>query len=420
MAIVIRVADRLAPRALGRDFRWLWASSTISNAGDGLLIAAGPLLVTKLTDSPFAVAMATVVSFLPWIVLGIPGGAIIDRVDRRRLSVAVNLVRAGVLAVLAAAILTGTASLAVVLVSFFVLGTAEMLADNTASALLANAVPKAELGVANSRLTGTRVLTNELAGPPLGAILFAVGMAVPFGVDAICAFAAAVLVGRIATTPPRDPATVERRHLRHEIADGVRWLWHHPPVRALALTIFLFNVTFWAPYSLYVLYATQHLGLDEVGYGVLITAGAFGGLAGSIAYPALERRFALATLMRVGLLLETVTHLILAVSTSALVVGATMTLFGIHAIVWGTTSTTVRQRAVPSAYMGRVTSVYMLLNVGGGVIGSVIGGLIAQNFGIIAPLWFGFVGSAILLAAIWRTLDDIAHAPDADESEVAS
>ncbi len=420
MSIAVRVTDRLAPRALGRDFRWLWASSTVSNAGDGLLIAAGPLLVTTLTDSPFAVAMATVVSFLPWIVLGIPGGAIIDRVDRRRLSVAVNLVRAVVLVVLAAAIATGTAGLPVVLVSFFVLGTAEMLADNTASALLANAVPKEHLGVANSRLTGTRVLTNDLAGPPIGALLFAVGMALPFGVDAVCALAAAVLVGRIAATPARDPATVERRHLRHEIADGVRWLWHHPPVRALALTIFLFNVTFWAPYSLYVLYVTQHLGLDEVGYGLLITAGAFGGLAGSIAYPTLERRFALATLMRVGLLLETMTHLILAVSTSPIVVGATMTLFGVHAIVWGTTSTTVRQRAVPSAYMGRVTSVYMLLNVGGGVIGSIIGGVIAQNFGIIAPLWFGFVGSGILLAAIWRTLDDIAHAPLADETEVAA
>ncbi len=420
MSIAVRVTDRLAPRALGRDFRWLWASSTVSNAGDGLLIAAGPLLVTTLTDSPFAVAMATVVSFLPWIVLGIPGGAIIDRVDRRRLSVAVNLVRAVVLVVLAAAIATGTAGLPVVLVSFFVLGTAEMLADNTASALLANAVPKEHLGVANSRLTGTRVLTNDLAGPPIGALLFAVGMALPFGVDAVCALAAAVLVGRIAATPAGDPATVERRHLRHEIADGVRWLWHHPPVRALALTIFLFNVTFWAPYSLYVLYVTQHLGLDEVGYGLLITAGAFGGLAGSIAYPTLERRFALATLMRVGLLLETMTHLILAVSTSPIVVGATMTLFGVHAIVWGTTSTTVRQRAVPSAYMGRVTSVYMLLNVGGGVIGSIIGGIIAQNFGIIAPLWFGFVGSGILLAAIWRTLDDIAHAPLADETEVAA
>jgi MFS family permease len=415
--VTIGLVDRLAPRALGRDFRFLWGSSTISNIGDGLLISAGPLLVTTITREPFAVALATLMQFLPWVILGIPGGALIDRVDRRRLSVWVNVARAAVLAVLAGTVVTGTATLPVVLACFFILGTAEMLADNTSSALLASAVPKEHLGVANSRLTGTRILANDLAGPPLGAFLFAVGMAVPFGVDAICALAAAVLIGRIAATPR--PSTVERRHLRHEIADGVRWLWHHPPVRALALTIFLFNVTFWAPYSLYVLYATERLGVDELGYGVLITAGAIGGLAGSLAYPALERRFALATLMRVGLLLETVTHLILALSTSAIVVGATMTLFGIHAVVWGTTSTTVRQRAVPSSFMGRVTSVYMLLNVGGGAIGSVLGGVIAQNYGIVAPLWFGFVGSAVLLIAIWRTLDDIAHAPDADESEVA-
>ena len=416
--MAIAIADRLAPRALGRDFRWLWSASTVSNVGDGLLIAAGPLLVTTITHEPFAVALATLMQFLPWVILGIPGGALIDRVDRRRLSVVVNVARAIVLGVLAVVIATDTANLVVVLASFFVLGTAEMLADNTSSALLATAVPKEQLGIANSRLSGTRILANDLAGPPLGALLFAVGMAVPFGIDAICALAAAVLIGRIAATPR--PTTVERRHLRHEVTDGIRWLWHHPPVRALALTIFLFNVTFWAPYSLYVLYATQRLGVDEVGYGVLITAGAIGGLAGSIAYPRLERRFALATLMRVGLLLETVTHLILALSTSAIVVGLTMTLFGIHAVVWGTTSTTVRQRAVPTAYMGRVTSVYMLLNVGGGAIGAVIGGLIAQRFGIVAPLWFGFVGSAVLLIAIWRTLDDIAHAPNADESEVAA
>lgn len=407
------LVDRLAPRVLGRDFRWLWASSTVSNIGDGLLISAGPLLVTTITREPVAVALATLMLFLPWVILGIPGGALIDRADRRRLAVAVNVARAAVLGLLAIVIATDTANLPVVLASFFLLGTAEMLADNTGSALLATAVPKVHLGVANSRLTGSRILANDLAGPPLGAFLFAVGMAVPFGVDAVCALAAAVLIGRITATPPPDPGAVERRHLRHEVADGVRWLWAHPPVRALALTIFLFNVTFWAPYSLYVLYATERLGVDEVGYGVLITAGAVGGLAGSLAYPALERRFALATLMRVGLMLETATHLILALSTSAIVVGATMTLFGIHAVVWGTTSTTVRQRAVPSAFMGRVTSVYMLLNVGGGAIGSIIGGLIAQRFGIVAPLWFGFVGSALLLVAIWRTLDDIAHAPAA-------
>ena len=407
---------RLLPPALGRDFRWLWASSTASNLGDGLLLSAGPLLVTTITRDPVAVALATLMSFLPWVVFGIPGGALIDRVDRRRLSVMVNIARALVLLVLTATIVTGTASLPVILASLLVLGTAEMFADNTGSALLATHVPKEHLGVANSRLTGTRILTNDLAGPPIGAILIGLGLAVPFTVDAICALAAAFLVGRIAATPRPDPSTVERRHLRHEISDGVRWLWGHPPIRALALTIFLFNVTFWAPYSLYVLYATERLGLDDLGYGVLITAGALGGLAGSIAYPTLERRFALATLMRVGLLLETVTHLILAVSTSALVVGATMTLFGIHAVVWGTTSTTVRQRAVPSAYLGRVTSVYMLLNVGGAAIGSILGGLIAQQLGIVAPFWFAFIGSAVLLLVIWRTLDDIAHAPIADDA----
>lgn len=413
----IGLLDRLAPPQLGRDFRWLWSSSTVSNLGDGILLSAGPLLVTTITREPIAVAAATFLQLLPWVVFGIPGGALIDRVDRRRLSVAMNLARAVVLLALAVTVLTGTLSLWLLLGCLFVLGTAEMFADNAGSALIATSVPKDHLGLANSRLAGTRIIANELAGPPIGAFLFAVGMSLPFGVDAICALASAVLIARIAT-PPR--LQREPTHIRHDIADGIRWLWHHPPVRALALTIFAFNVTFGAAMSIYVLYATERLGLSEFGYGVLITVGAVGGLIGSAAYPRLERRFALATLMRVGLMLETLTHLILATTTSALVAAATMTLFGIHAVVWGTTSTTVRQRAVPSALLGRVTSVYMIGNIGGTLIGTILGGVIAQRFGLTAPFWFGFVGSAVLLIAIWRTLDDIAHAPVADEEATAA
>jgi MFS family permease len=409
--------DRLAPPQLGRDFRWLWSSSTVSNLGDGILLSAGPLLVTTITREPIAVAAATFLQLLPWVVFGIPGGALIDRVDRRRLSVAMNVARAVVLLALAVTVLTGTLSLWLLLGCLFVLGTAEMFADNAGSALIATSVPKEHLGLANSRMAGTRIIANELAGPPIGAFLFAAGMSVPFGVDAICALASAVLIARIATPPqlPREPT-----HIRHDIADGIRWLWHHPPVRALALTIFAFNVTFGAAMAIYVLYATERLGLSEFGYGLLITVGAIGGLIGSAAYPRLERRFALATLMRVGLMLETLTHLILATTTSALVAAATMTLFGIHAVVWGTTSTTVRQRAVPAVLLGRVTSVYMIGNIGGTLIGTILGGIIAQRFGITAPFWFGFVGSALLLIAIWRTLDDIAHAPLADEEATAA
>jgi predicted MFS family arabinose efflux permease len=239
-------------------------------------------------------------------------------------------------------------------------------------------------------------------------------MAAPFAADAIMVLAAAALIGRMAA-PAFTPVPPEDRHLRREIAEGMRWLWRHPPIRALALTIFFFNVTFGAAMSVYVLLAMERLGLGEVGYGLLITAGAVGGLVGSAAYPALEQRFALATLMRAGLVLETTTHLVLATTTAPLVAGAMMLIFGIHEVVWGTTSTTVRQRAVPASLLGRVSSVYMLASLGGLVIGAPIGGLLAQRFGLTAPFWFGFVGSMILLVLIWRTLDDIAHAPSGED-----
>ncbi|MEJ7696406.1 MAG: MFS transporter [Candidatus Limnocylindrales bacterium] len=342
---------RVLPAILGRDFRWLWSSAAVTNLGDGLLLAAGPLLVTTLTREPLAVAMAVFLQQLPWVLLGIPAGAIIDRVDRRRVTIGVNLGRAVVLGLLAATVATGTVSLPIIFVATFLIGTAETFADNAASALVATRVPREHLGIANARLTGTAIMTNQLAGPPIGALLFGLGMAIPFGVDAIAALSGAVLIARMADRP-WSAREGPPRHIRHEIAEGFSWLWHHPPVRILALTIFFFNVTFWAAISVYVLLAKERLGLDDFGYGLLITMGAIGGLIGSTAYGRLERRFALATLMRAGLLLETVTHLVLAVTTSALVVAATMTLFGIHSVVWGTTSTVVRQRAVPRRSSG--------------------------------------------------------------------
>jgi MFS family permease len=409
------VIGRLLPERLGRDFRWLWSSAALTNLGDGMLLAAGPLLVTTVSRDPLAVGLSVAIQYLPWVLIGLPAGAIIDRVDRRAVSIAVNLLRALVLGALAASIATDTINLAIIYIALFLIGTAEVFADNAAGALVATRVPKEHLGIANSRLIGTSILTNQLAGPPIGAFLFGVGMAAPFAVDALLALGGAALLARM--TRKAWTREGEPRHIRHEIVDGFRWLWRHPPVRTLALTIFFFNVTFWAPYSVFVLLATERLGLDAFGFGLLITVGAVGGLIGSSSYGWLERHFALATLMRVGLLLETATHLILATTTSAIIAALTMTLFGIHAVVWGTTSTTVRQRAVPASLMGRVTSVYMLGNVGGAVIGSIIGGLIAQQFGVTAAFWFGFFGSALVLIIIWRALVDISHAPLADAED---
>jgi predicted MFS family arabinose efflux permease len=194
------------------------------------------------------------------------------------------------------------------------------------------------------------------------------------------------------------------------MAEGIRWLLDHPPMRTLALTIFAFNVTYGAAWAVLVLYALERLGMNEIGFGLLTTAVALGGIIGILSYGRLERRFSLADIMRVGLLIETATHLSLALTTSPAVALVTMVVFGAHAFVWGTTSTVVRQRAVPNELLGRVTGVYRVALVGGIVIGTPLGGLLAGSFGITAPFWFGFVGSALLVAVLWRQFEHIALA----------
>lgn len=231
---------------------------------------------------------------------------------------------------------------------------------------------------------------------------------IPFSATAIAMVAAAMIVARIAGQTHQ---AHEKPAIVREVGDGVSWLWKHPPVRALAVTIFVFNVTYGAAFSVYVLLAKERLGLTDAGFGLLLSAPAVGGVVASAVYPALERRFSLANLMRGGFAIETLTHLVLATSTLPVVTGITMTVFGAHTLVWNTTSTTVRQRAVPSALLGRVMSVHMMANRGGLVIGALVGGLLAWQLGLTAPFWFGFVGSAFLLILIWRTLGDIAHAP---------
>jgi predicted MFS family arabinose efflux permease len=418
--VPVRIVETVAPSRLGRSFRWLLASSVISNVGDGIALAAGPLLVASQTRDPLLVSMALLAQQLPNLLFGLPAGAIADRFDRRRIVAAVNLVRAAVLMVLAATIVEGAVSIAIVLAALFVLGTAEIFADVSSSSLVPRVVPRAHLGVANARLTGSFLLTNLLLAPPIGAFLFSIGMALPFAANAACFALGAVLVTRVVTNVADAAAerARDRGGLRREMADGVRWLIGNAPMRTLALTIIAFNVTYGAAWGVLVLYASERLGMDAVGFGLLTTALAIGGIIGTALYGGLERRFALADIMRVGLLIETFTHLALALTTSAPVALATMVVFGGHATVWGTTSTVVRQRAVPDALLGRVTGVYHIAVIGGMVVGTPIGGLLAREFGITAPFWFGFIGSAILVAVLWRQFDNIVHAseigPDAD------
>jgi predicted MFS family arabinose efflux permease len=403
--------DVLAPPRLGVGFRRLLASSWTSNLADGIGLAAGPLLVASRTDDAFVVALAALLVWAPPLVFAIPAGAVTDRLDRRLVVVTGNLVRVAVLAVLTAAVATDRVGVAAVLVALFVLGTCEVFVDNTAQTLLPMLVHRDDLAIANARLQVGQVTLNQLAAPPLGALLFTLGHAVPFGAQAALVLLAAVVVGRL-RLPEHRRTPEELRPVWHDVVEGFRWTWHHAAVRTLVLTIFVFNLTYGAAWSVLVLYVTEHLGLGDLGYGLVTSVIAAGGLVGTLSYGWLTRRFSLADLMRVGLVLETLTHLVLAATSRAYVALPVFFVFGAHAFVWGTTSITVRQRAVPMQLQGRVGSVNLVGMYGGLVIGAAIGGAIAQGYGVTAPFWFAFVGSVLCCVLIWRQLGHIAHADD--------
>ena len=405
----------IAPERLGRNFPWIWSSSTVSNLGDGVVLAAGPLLVASITTEPIAVAMAMFAQRVPWFLFGLWAGAVVDRVDRRHLLIVVDIIRAAILLGLTATVALDLVNLPIIYVTMFLLGAAETLVDNAGGALLATAIPKEHLGQANARLFGAMMVMNQLVGPPAGALLFVAGAVYPFSVNALCFVAAAALIAKVQLEPRRTEAAV-RSPVRREVMEGLKWLWTHAAVRTLAIMITAFNITFGAAFSIWVLYAKQRLGLDEFGFGLLLAAMAVGGLIGSVIFGPLEKRFTYATLLRAGLILETMTYLILALNRSPYLAGAVMVTFGAHAVIWGTTSTTVRQKSVPEALLGRVTSVYLIGGLGVLALGALIGGAIAHRWGVVAPFWFAFVGSVIILIATWRSIGYVAREAEIAES----
>lgn len=400
--------ESVFPARLGHGFRWLVASSWTTNLGDGIAVAAGPLLIAASTDSAAVIGLAWMLSRLPWLLFGLQAGVIADRVDRRRIMIIANGFRAAVLIAFSAAIATGDVGVPAILVALFALGIAEVFADNTAATLPPMLVLTDDLTTANARLTLGFMTLNQLVGPPIGAALFVAAMWLPFAAQAVAMVAGVVLIARVVGASGRPTSSEASRSVRESIADGVRWLLGHPRVRTLALLIFAFNITFGAAFSVLVVLSTERLGLDELGFGILVASAAFGGIAGAAAFGWTEARIGVVSIMKLGLIIETLTHLVLATTTWAPVALVTLFVFGGHAAMWGTLSTSIRQAAVPMEFQGRVSSVYQLGLQGGLVIGAAVGAAIAGWLGITAVYWFGFVGSATILAAVWGRIRNIA------------
>lgn len=376
-------------------------ANAVSVAGDGVTVAAGPLLAASITHDPLLVAGALVAQQLPWLIFPLLSGVLVDRLEPGRLMVIVDLLRAAAVGGLAASVLAGAAHLAALYGALFILGAGATVSDTAALSLPPLLVAADDLVRANAGLQGVQLVGADLMGPPLGAYLFVLAAGLPFAFDAATFVAGAALIASISgrRTAGQVPA---RASLRREIAEGIRWLAGHPGLRMLAVAICVLNLMLGSTLAILVLYVRVRLGMGPVGYGMLLACSAAGGVIGTMIVKRLVARFGASLLMRAGLIIECATHVSLALTRRPWVAALTLVVFGVHIGVWGVVTVTLRQTAVPGQLLGRVNSVYYTFSMGGFALGGLTGGLLARGFGLTAPFWVAAAAVAVVAMAAWR------------------
>ena len=264
----------------------------LSGLGDGLEVAALPLLAAGLTRDPRLVAGLSAAATLPWLVFGLVSGAIVDRCDRARLMVRVNVARTVLVAGLAVMVATRTARIEVVYVLVFLLGVGETLFNTAAQAVLPAIVSTEQLETANGRLEVGELVTETFVGPPVGALIFAAMAALPFAIDAASFAVAAVLLQGLVTPGVRSTAETSGPGLRppglrplyqqllSDIGEGLRWLGRHRLLRSLCVVMGLANFAVYLTQGILVLFAVEKLHVSRHYYGFLLTGIAIGGIAG--------------------------------------------------------------------------------------------------------------------------------------------
>jgi MFS family permease len=420
----VRIKIAMTERLDGRFMR-LWTAATTSALGSGLALVATPLLVASRTRDPLIVSSASAVAWLPWLLFALPGGVLVDRVDRRRLMIALDCVRAAAMALLAASIATGHPSIALLYAVLFLINTGEVIFRSASQAMIQSVVPRSRLERANGALVGGATVTQQMVAGPLGGFLFALAACIPFFVNSGTYVASAIGIGLVAGNYRAAPASGaededKARSLRHEIAEGFGWLMRQRLLRTMAVLIGLLNVTLTAALAVLVLLAKERLHLGSVGYGALFTCMAAGGVLGSVLGDRLIGWVTPTWTIRVGLLIEAGTHLTLALAPSGWLVGLALMAFGVHGSLWMIVGASLRQRLTPPEMVGRVASTTLFISAGGNCLGALLGGIIASRFGLSAPYWIGFVVAIGVSAATWRVFNRSAVAAAYADPELAT
>ncbi|MBL1115665.1 MFS transporter [Streptomyces sp. 110] len=378
-------AGKPAGPAWRGGFGRLWAAAVVSRFGDALRGAALPLLAVSLTDSPVLVSLVTACGFLPWLLFGLIGGAVADRVDQRRAMWAVDGARAVLMAGFAVAVWLDRATIGLLLALAFALTTLQTLFDNAATALLPSVVGERALGRANARLMTGQEVMGRFVGAPLVPVLLGLGAAMPYVADAVTYLAAAALVASLGAAPPERAPRPPGGSLRRDIAEGLAVLWRDRTLRALCASTTLCNIGIGALIATLVLHITGWLDAGNTGYAAVITVYGIGSVTGGLVAARLTEKLGRARALVVCGTAQIGALAALGAIRSLPVAVAAMGLFGFAGIVWNVTEVTMMQQRSPDGALGRVSSAFRTLSTAGAPLGALLGGVMAQAWGLNTP-----------------------------------
>jgi len=401
-----------------------WAGSL---TGDGLRVIALPLLAVSVNSSAASVALVAVATTLPWLLVAIPAGALVDRLDPARVMATAHLLRAVLSIALVGTVVTGSTTIPLLCLFGFAITSAETFADGSAQALLVRIVPHAHLERANARFVTVETLALDLAGPLAAGVLFLFAPWAPFAVSAACFLIAAGIVSTISTPPaaePLDPVLTDTTLTDTTLTDttltdsavgtpaasaalpgpwariraGLAQLVSDPVLRVLVVTVSIMVIANAATDAVLVLYGTSTLGMSEAFYPMLLVAYSVGTLIAAVLVGRADSRLRGGQVMMLALFGIAGTMFVLGFFPNVVAAVIAYAVMGLAGGTWNVLSATRRQRRTPHAMIGRVSSAFRVVAWGVIPIGAALGGLVGERWGI--PSVYLLAGTVIAVLGL--------------------
>lgn len=405
----------------------MFTASVISNLGDGVSLVGYPWLASAVTRNPLLIALVAVAQRLPWLLFTLPAGVITDRVDRRKAIVAMDVLRGCLTLLVGVAVLvlgsdlpspaevesvvgTRTTLYAILLVASLLLGSAEVLRDNSAQTIIPSIVSVENLERANGRMWSAEQVANTFLGPPLGGLLIAGAFFLPFVFDAASFAAAAglvfLVVGQFRSHPAPSPVTGTatptatgtaaplKGRWKADVKEGVHWLWRHPLLRPMAIILGCLNAIGALEFATLVLFAQEVLHTSPIEFAILTMGAAVGGVLGGYLAPAIRDHLGSGPSLWLTLFATVLTPIPIGLTSWWPLVFGMFALGMLFVVVWNVITVSLRQTIIPDHLLGRVNSVYRFFGWGMMPIGTALGGL---TVAVVQPTW----GREAALRAPW-------------------